>query len=227
MTDSPAPRHLMEVRALAGWDFSAFVEDVANGRIASLAGCDIIQINDVFSELRADIEGAIATHGLSNLLRRQPLNEALVPPGAPSDHVRGLVLRFMDALGVDSEVVIVDAYFFHSTHCGYADLVTSILERFLPTLSRVVVITSPETRHLRGKAAVEQAIAQMVPRPSLIHRTSLEYHDRFWITASRSKGLVMGTSLNGLGRRYALLDRLDDADVKAIVASLDQAGLLR
>ena len=59
----------------------------------------------------------------------------------------------------------------------------------------------------------------------LVLRTSENFHDRFWI-ADRSRGLFVGTSPNGIGKRYALADYMDADDVKTIVDALALERLL-
>lgn len=48
---------------------------------------------------------------------------------------------------------------------------------------------------------------------------SKNFHDRFWI-ADRERGLIIGSSLNKIGSKIFLIDRLSEADVAAIVAEI-------
>ena len=41
-----------------------------------------------------------------------------------------------------------------------------------------------------------------------------------------AKGLFIGTSLNGIGRRYALVDNMRDEDTETIVGELRRLGLM-
>ena len=45
----------------------------------------------------------------------------------------------------------------------------------------------------------------------------LEINDRFWI-GDQTRGIVIGTSLTGLGNRYALMDYISDQDSADIYA---------
>lgn len=42
------------------------------------------------------------------------------------------------------------------------------------------------------------------------------FHDRFWI-ANGNKGFISGTSLNGVGKRYSLIEILSEEDVTSIM----------
>ena len=48
-----------------------------------------------------------------------------------------------------------------------------------------------------------------------------DFHDRFWIIDDK-KGLFIGTSLNGIGKRYSLIDYLQDSDVANITLRYKQ-----
>jgi hypothetical protein len=54
---------------------------------------------------------------------------------------------------------------------------------------------------------------------------SEKFHDRFWL-ADGARGLVVGTSLNGLGKRYALVDFMQPSDVRDVVQALKTEGFL-
>lgn len=43
-----------------------------------------------------------------------------------------------------------------------------------------------------------------------------EFHDRFWI-ANECNGFTPGTSLNGVGKKYASINFMDKEDVKNII----------
>lgn len=50
-------------------------------------------------------------------------------------------------------------------------------------------------------------------------------HDRFWISNFK-KGIIMGTSLNGIGAKLCYIDTLKDDDVTLIVDYLKENNLL-
>lgn len=51
-----------------------------------------------------------------------------------------------------------------------------------------------------------------------------KYHDRFWICGN--SGLFVGTSFNGVGTKYCLVDYIDHDDVLAIMKSIKDEGLI-
>ena len=76
------------------------------------------------------------------------------------------------------------------------------------------------------KTSIEGKLKSSKPALSINHNVTENYHDRFWISNNREKGIVTGTSLNGLGRKFTLIDRLNTSDVRDIITSLKSEGLL-
>lgn len=212
-----------------GWDFTRFVVDVANNRIDSLQGCEVGLVQDVVASFQEQFMDYVMKHGFSSLVRRMPLLEALVPPGAQKTAIVSILVGYLSTIGVADELVIVDPYFYASqtpADPSYPTTVASILAPFAASLSSVKVVTLPKKVDLSVKAAVDAEIVKLNPSIAVTHTTSDEYHDRFWISSKRSAGVLVGTSVNGLGKRYAIVDRLESVDVTDIVASLTARSLI-
>jgi hypothetical protein len=229
----PRQQLVLRIETPEDWDNVKFTEDLSNHLNTneppgvSFKGCNIWPVTDVFKDFRDEIVRGITEEGLSNLLRRQLLDESVVPLGKPPDFVKDIMVKFLTTIGVSDELIIVDPYFFASgATSDYYSLVGAILQPFGSKLSAVRVITKPNRVDTTVKTNIEATINALPHNPVLIHKTSDDYHDRFWITASRTKGLLTGTSLNGFGKRYAIIDKLADNDVSEIVASLVKASLI-
>jgi hypothetical protein len=69
-------------------------------------------------------------------------------------------------------------------------------------------------------ASVRTKLRNAYPNLRMKTFTSRSFHDRFWVNAKGRKAFVSGTSLNGLGRKYALLASLSDADTLDVIAAL-------
>ena len=81
-------------------------------------------------------------------------------------------------------------------------------------ITRLEVATHPDRNQ-----SVENAFLRMVNtiKPGLVHRIkyTTAFHDRFWI-ADKTRGVFVGTSLNGIGKRYSIADYLREEDVREI-----------
>ena len=71
----------------------------------------------------------------------------------------------------------------------------------------------------------KESLIRLNPELSVVCKTTKEFHDRFWII-DRTKGLFIGTSLNGIGKRYALVDIIRDNDTKDLMNALMKLQLV-
>ena len=218
---------ILELIPKEGFDYTKVVEDYANGQRVDLSACELKQHNSVVDSFQAEFVDYISKHGLSALLRREPLMEALVAPGTTSSAIQSLLQAFLSALRVTTDLVIVDPYFFASTtDAGYPALIEQVLHQILPTLHTLTVITLPNKVNVALVTNVTSALAAQAPNLSVVHKTTQTFHDRFWIDPVSAKGFICGSSLNGLGKRYALVDNLQPSDVADVIAALKRESLL-
>lgn len=120
-------------------------------------------------------------------------------------------VEYLKNIGAENgDLLIIDPYFFpKNSHSEYIDLVTDILNKTSP--KSITVITDKKNYDEKVFHAVNNKLFTDI---SL--NFSEEWHDRFWI-ANRTKGFVVGTSFNGVGKKISLIAYLDQDDVKEIV----------
>jgi hypothetical protein len=208
------------------WDNVKFVVDVANGRPVSFQGSGIEMISSIFTSFQEEIKDEVLRVGLSTILRRQLLQESIAAPGATADFIKDLLIGFLQSIDTHGELIIVDPYFFPSKwDATYPQRIVDVLDPFLPILTDLKIVTLPKF-DVALKAAVLALLAKQKSNLTITCHTSEKFHDRFWISDGRTQGIVTGTSLNGLGKRYALVDRLNSGDVQEVVSALQTEGIL-
>ena len=163
--------------------------------------------------------------GVSWFWRRGPLTEAVLPKTNAPQPLIVLLANMLATFSPVSRLVIVDPYFYPRTWDGaYVGRVEAALSQVLSTLVELVIITS--TRFEPAvKTAIDQRLSSANPALTIVHRTTEDFHDRFWIADEKS-GIFVGTSLNGVGLRYAVTDFLAGWDVLDIVDALKQRALI-
>jgi hypothetical protein len=75
-------------------------------------------------------------------------------------------------------------------------------------------------------SSIEALLQSHKPSLNIIHSKSDDFHDRYWISGNREKAILTGTSINGLGNKFALVDRVNTSDVRVIVNELKSRGLI-
>jgi hypothetical protein len=95
----------------------------------------------------------------------------------------------------------------------------NLFERMMGELSKnletVTLITNGQDT--KGKSAMLGVLSKVVPAVQIKDVITDEFHDRFWIDPDNLKGIVMGTSLNGISKKICLVDHISSADVRQIV----------
>lgn len=171
----------------------------------------------------------IRTKGISSVMSTVRLQEALMPKVSDVRHKYLIVEMLRDRL-IDlspcNEIIIVDGYIFPDNgSCSAADrkdYLQMFEDIFAPIISSVRAfnfVTKPG--YNQGLFAdFKRLLLGLNPKSSVSCKTTNDFHDRFWIV-DRSKGLFVGTSLNGIGKKYALVDVIRDDDTKEIVNVLE------
>jgi hypothetical protein len=85
---------------------------------------------------------------------------------------------------------------------------------------RIITTDTPSKIDSSIKTAIEAKFQTIKPGINFCHTTSSAYHDRYIISHGRERGMIVGTSFNGLGNKLALVDRLNTSDVREIIADL-------
>ena len=206
-------------------DYRDLMMDLVHQRPIDFSGYDIEQINSIYS-FRDEIAEYIMDHGLDSLFTAGILNEDVIKSGTSEASIVAVLQKFLDKLSIDNELIIVDPYFFaRPRNANYETMFCDLVKKYLPDISDIIFITNT-TVVTSVKNNIETGLLALKSSLNIIHKTSSNYHDRYWISSSREKGMVMGTSLNGLGNKLALIDRLNTTDVRTIVDELITENLI-
>lgn len=173
---------------------------------------------------RDEILDYIAEHGLSSIYNFSVVMEDITSPSLHIDEIEKVVAKFVACLDGARRVMIIDPYFYAgSNRMNVADLFKNLLSKASSALEEIVFVTNGQKAD--AKVDIHAAVNALVPNCKIVDFVTSEFHDRFWVDPDATKGLVMGTSLNGLGRKVALVDRLHSADVAEIVNLAKAAGV--
>jgi hypothetical protein len=165
----------------------------------------------------------IAEHGLTSLYSFSIVMEDITSPSLDINDIEKVVAQFVSQLDGAKRIMIVDPYLYAASGTiDVASLFKNLLGKAISALEEVIFVTNGQK--LNTKTAIHAAVSALVPTCKIVDFTTDQFHDRFWVDPDAGRGLVMGTSLNGLGRKIALVDRLKTADVGEIVTLARAAG---
>lgn len=130
-------------------------------------------------------------------------------------------LQIMD---VSNELIIIDPYFLKKNTNESLEEVQSRLDLFETMISQVKneltvirIITAQNNINRDYEQQFRVRMQSINPNIEISHHCTNEIHDRFWINPINKKGLVIGTSLNGILKKYSFFDNLRDDDVGEIL----------
>jgi len=130
------------------------------------------------------------------------------------------IQKFLDTIHLGKSLIIIDPYIFPKKFdSDYPAFFCAILSKSLASLRNITFVTSAgHNTKLQQKIFAE--IKKHNSKIDLTLKTTSVFHDRFWLSPRNRKGIFMGTSLNGLGKKYTLINYIGDEDAKIILADL-------
>ncbi len=134
----------------------------------------------------------------------------------------------LKTLSPSNELVIVDGYIFpknlREDRKGYLDFLADIFSPTISNIKHIRFITCPKyNAHLFSD--FKKLLLGMNSQLGVVCRITERIHDRFWFI-DRTKGIFIGTSLNGVGKKYALVDYISETDTRQLLTMLVEEGLL-
>jgi hypothetical protein len=168
----------------------------------------------------------IYEHGLTKALNTQEHFEWLGRKDDDKEKIVFHLQRHLDKVIKTDQLIIIDPYFFASTlDTGYPGFVLDILGKYVPSLNVIIIITLPGKVDNTIKNDIITRLSAVNSSLTIRHHTTDLFHDRFWLCGLNERGMFMGASLNGIGKKYCLVDYIDDADTKEIHTELIRNNL--
>jgi len=172
----------------------------------------------------------IMEKGPRYILSLERFQEAVLPKTGSIDLLIKVLSNYLQALSPSKDLTIADRYFFpvqlsdRAEYLEYLDTVREIFSLVIPKVAMVRFITQP--KHNRALYEdIKSVLIDLNPEIKVVYKMTEDFHDRFWI-ADEVKGLFIGTSFNGIGKKYALVDFMKDEDTATIVKELRRASLI-
>jgi len=161
----------------------------------------------------------IKSKGITSFMSMVPIKEDIMSRTNDRDSIGDMLRKRLEDLLPSKEIIIVDGYVFkpkkYEKPKDHLKFFTNIFSPTIRNIKHINFITNPEY----DKSIYDyfkKSLTELNPELTVVCNTTKEFHDRFWII-DRIKGLVIGTSLNGIGNKYALFDILRDEDTKYLL----------
>lgn len=157
----------------------------------------------------------IAKHGLSSLYDFTISMEDITSPSMKINEIEQVIAKFLVNLNGAKKLVVIDPYLYSkSSTIDVPAVFKNLLSGIAGALEEIVFITNG--RKTDTQADIHTAVTALNATMRIKDFATDEFHDRYWIDPDNNVGIVMGTSLNGLGNKIALVDKLKPDDVAEI-----------
>lgn len=165
----------------------------------------------------------IAKNGLSSLFNFTFVMEDITSPSMTINDIEKVIAKFLTNLNGAKKLVVIDPYFYSKSKISdISILFKNLLAGISSDLQEIVFISNG--RSTDTKTDIHSAVSSIDSKISIKDFSTDEFHDRYWIDPDNNVGIVMGTSLNGLGKKIALIDKLSSEDVEEIVNLAKEIG---
>lgn len=173
-----------------------------------------------------DVQQKLRVDGPKAFLGQIQISEDISPKSHPSTAEKFLAER-LTKLGPADDLIIIDPYLFPSSprqgEEAYSDFLINLILPIVRDGARIRCVGN-KSSNPRILELVREGLAERLPGSSFIYCKSENFHDRFWV-ADESRGVVVGTSLNGLGSKLFFFDSLRESDVRIVLEEFSKLGI--
>ena len=164
--------------------------------------------------IRDKIKEYITENGISTLYNHHITCDAVFHPGITVDEIEDLVLGFIGKLKGVRNLLITDQYLY-TDNIDCINLFEKIMLEICESLETITILINEKKAKLRTE--FHRVLKKVSPNIVIKEIITEEFHDRFWIDIDNEKGIVIGTSLNGITKKIGLIDHLSKRDTREII----------
>ncbi|WBA10276.1 hypothetical protein [Salinivibrio kushneri] len=177
-------------------------------------------VSDPIYYFRNKIIDHVVSNGFDSLLRYSVVMDDVTTPSMHFDDIENVFHRFVERLNPADELIIIDPYFYPKQEQleDIANKFISLISPIYSSLKNITVVSNGNNKSVSSKfhAYLKRSNSGLLVKDIITN----EFHDRFWINPVNQKGLIVGTSINGIGKKISLVDKLRDEDVELILNEL-------
>lgn len=156
----------------------------------------------------------IIEDGISSLFNYHVTCDSVLHPGIHVDEIENLILSFLKKLTGSKDLFIIDP-FIYSSEPSVLQLFGKMISEISDTLSCITFFSKRVSHNHR--LPMHRILRGLIPNIKIRDIETELFHDRFWIDADSKKGIVMGTSLNGITKKICLIDYLNYSDSAQLI----------
>lgn len=186
---------------------------------------DVYQVPFPVYEFADEFLEHVSKNGFESLFNYTMCMEDITSPSMSINEINKVIDKFVMNLNESKRLLIIDPYFYASSNrVDSVATFTRLIDKISGELTEITFVTNG--RKIDTKVAMHEKLKSMLPDIEINDFSTDEFHDRFWLDPDRLVGIVMGTSLNGLGNKISLIDKLSEQDTCEIVNLVKSMDIL-
>lgn len=183
--------------------------------LAALIDLDRLTSLIDLNHLKSGISGISGVVGVAGMAIASPSFGKLIKPSKCISNTALFMIRTLEGLYARGNTVLVtDNFLFKPEHDNQYEI---DLKAILKSLFAKEIIHYGESSKINQKMFDNVKEHLKKYGTTLIHKDIRDIHDRFWITKETNRGLVIGTSLNGIGKKLFYYNKIEDEDVVEVL----------
>lgn len=199
-------------------DLSDFIGELHKHKIVDKYNVGIVP--DPVYYFREDFIDEVVKNGFISMLNFSIAMDDITTPGMHINDIELVFHKFVMTLKPIETLIIIDPYFYPKT----SDI-DEISQKFIRLISPVIndlkkIVVISNGNH---KSSIDGYISKLREENQNLevnNHFSNDFHDRFWLNATENRGIVVGTSVNGIGKKISLVDTLASSDVEQVLKEL-------
>lgn len=202
-------------------DYETFVDKL--NQIGVIADYHVSEIAFPQYSFRDHFIDHIVNHGFHSLLNYSISMEDVTSPSMSVNDIEEVFMKYVTKLAPSKRLLIIDPYFYAgNSNSNTHELFVRLISPIIDDLEEIYIVSNNSNGQM--KSLMHTQISNQNPTVSIFDTQTNAFHDRFWINIDDKKGLIVGTSLNGIGNKISIVDSINGIDVEELIRLAKSEG---
>lgn len=201
-------------------DLSDFIGELHKHKILDKYNVGIIP--DPVMYFRNDFFDEIIKNGFASMLSFTCTMDDITTPSMHINDIERVFHKFVEHLKPITHLLITDPYFYPKLYDvdKVATTFIQLIDPIISEIDKITVVSNGNNKHSISKYI--ENLKNANPKIQVENYITQDFHDRFWLNPISRKGIIVGTSINGIGKKISLVDTLNSIDASQVLKELSK-----
>lgn len=211
---------ILSISKKTNGDLSDFIGELHKHNIVDKYNVGIVP--DPVIYFRDDFINEVVNNGFGSMLNFTVTMDDITTPSMQINDIERVFHKFVEHLKPINHLLITDPYFYPKL-VDVDTVATKFIQLINPIINEIDRITV--VYNGKNQSSISQYIENLKkanPNIQLENYITQDFHDRFWLNPTVKKGIVVGTSINGIGKKISLVDTLNSVDASQVIEEVSK-----